>query len=111
MKTAKELFEKLKTDEAFAKAFTESLNAKREAGAKNYYETMIPAANEFGYELTAGEIDEIVNAQDTELSPDELGKVAGGASCIAVFVASAFVLSCGVVSYDMVNKYINRPNE
>ena len=53
----------------------------------------------------------MLKVHDEELSPDELGKVAGGASCIAVFVASAFVLSCGVVSYDMVNKYINRPNE
>ena len=45
MKTAKELFERLRTDEAFATEFTEALQSKRKAGAKNYYETMIPAAN------------------------------------------------------------------
>ena len=111
MKTAKELFERLKTDEAFAKEFSEALTAKREAGAKSYYETIIPVAEERGYMVTKEDIDEMLKVHDEELSPDELGKVAGGASCIAVFVGSAFVLSVGVVSYDMVNKYINRPNE
>jgi hypothetical protein len=83
--------------------------AKREAGAKNYYETIIPAAEERGYELSKEELDEILNAQDTELSPDELGKVAGGASCLVAVTATAILLSVGVVSYDMVNKSINRP--
>ena len=109
MKTAKELFERLKTDEAFAKEFSEALTAKREAGAKSYYETIIPAAEERGYELSKEELDEILNAQDTELSPDELGKVAGGASCLVAVTATAILLSIGVVSYDMVNKSINRP--
>lgn len=81
MKTAKELFERLKTDEAFAKEFAEALKTKREAGAKSYYETYIPAAAERGYELSKEELDEIINAQETELSPEELGKVAGGTSC------------------------------
>ena len=109
MKTAKELFDRLKTDEAFTKEFSEALVAKREAGAKNYYETIIPAAEERGYELSKEELDEILNAQDTELSPDELGKVAGGASCLVAVTATAILLSVGVVSYDMVNKSINRP--
>ena len=50
-------------------------------GAKSYYETIIPAAEERGYELSKEELDEIINAQETELSPEELGKVAGGTSC------------------------------
>ena len=81
MKTSKELFERLKTDEAFAKEFNEALVAKREAGAKSYYETFIPAAAERGYELSKEELDAVMNAQDSELSPEELGKVAGGTSC------------------------------
>ena len=93
MKTAKELFERLKTDEAFAKEFAEALKTKREAGAKSYYETYIPAAAERGYELSKEELDEIINAQETELSPEELGKVAGGTSCIG-----AVTLSIGAVS-------------
>ena len=94
MKTAKELFERLRTDEAFATEFTEALQSKRKAGAKNYYETMIPAANERGYELTAKDIDELINSHDSELSPEELGKVAGGTSaCIPLTV----VLSVGAV--------------
>ena len=93
MKTVKELFEGLKTDEAFAKEFNEALKAKREAGAKSYYETFIPAAAERDYEISREELDEIINAQETELSPEELVKVAGGTSCIA-----AVTLSIGAVS-------------
>ena len=60
MRSAKELFERLKTDEAFAKEFTAAIKSKREAGAKSYYETYIPAAEERGYELTAQELDEVI---------------------------------------------------
>ena len=84
MKTAKELFERLKTDEAFAKEFTEAVTAKREAGAKSYFETYIPAAAERGYELSKEELDAVINSQDTELSAEDLGKVAGGTSCILI---------------------------
>ncbi|MBR5088791.1 MAG: hypothetical protein IK093_05135 [Ruminiclostridium sp.] len=85
MKTAKELFERLKTDEAFAKEFSEALTAKREAGAKSVYETFIPAATERGYELSKEELDEVLNAQEAELSPEELGKAAGGTSCVIAY--------------------------
>ena len=88
MKTAKELFERLKTDEAFAKEFSEALTAKREAGAKSYYETIIPAAEERGYELSKEELDEILKAQDSELSAEELGKVAGGGSCVTLVIGT-----------------------
>ena len=81
MKTAKELFERLKTDAAFAKEFTEELNAKREAGAHNYYETIIPSAEKYGYSVSRKDVDEYIDSQDTELSAEELGKVAGGTSC------------------------------
>ena len=97
MKTAKELFERLKTDEAFAKEFSEALQAKREAGAKSYYETFIPAAAERGYELSKEELEEAINSQDSELSPEELGTVAGGTSaCIpltAVITVGAAIFS------------------
>ena len=84
MKTAKELFERLKTDETFLKEFDEALKVKREAGAKSVYETFIPAAAERGYEISKEELDEILNAQETELSAEDLGKVAGGTSCLGV---------------------------
>ena len=95
MKSAKELFERLKTDGAFAKDFSEALKAKREAGAKSYYETFIPAAAERGYELSREELDEVLKAQDSELSAEELGKVAGGGSCVTLLAAS-IMMSVGV---------------
>lgn len=98
MKTAKELFERLKTDAAFAKEFTEALNAKREAGAKSYYETIIPAAEERGYAVTKDDIDEMLKAQEADLTPEELGKVAGGTSCIgAVMAVGASLLATSIV--------------
>ena len=100
MKTAKELFERLKTDEAFAKEFSEALTAKREAGAKSYYETIIPAAEERGYELSKEELDEILNAQDTELSAEELGKVAGGGSCVTLVIGTIMLAIGTYTVYD-----------
>ena len=100
MKTAKELFERLKTDEAFAKEFSEALTAKREAGAKSYYETIIPAAEERGYELSKEELDEILKAQDSELSAEELGKVAGGGSCVTLVIGTIMLTIGTYTLYD-----------
>ena len=100
MKTAKELFERLKTDEAFAKEFSEALTAKREAGAKSYYETIIPAAEERGYELSKEELDEILKAQDSELSAEELGKVAGGGSCVTLVIGTIMITIGTYTLYD-----------
>ena len=102
MKTAKELFERLKTDEAFAKEFAEALKTKREAGAKSYYETYIPAAAERGYELSKEVLDEIINAQETELSPEELGKAAGGTSCLPATVWIGSVLGLTIAGAGVV---------
>ena len=91
MKKATDLFKRLKTDEAFAKDFTEALKARREAGAKNYYETVIPSAEEFGYSISKEELDEYIALQDTELSEEELGKVAGGASCATILLGTILI--------------------
>ena len=82
MKSSKEFFERLKNDEAFSKEVAEAIIAKREAGAANYYETYIPVANERGYELSKEELDTILAASTEELTEEELGKVAGGTSCL-----------------------------
>ena len=94
MKTANELFERLKTDEAFAKEFAEALKSKREAGAKNQYETIIPTAKENGYSVSEEELDEFINSQDIDLSEEELGKVAGGVTCFTwvVFISVSVAL-------------------
>ena len=93
MKTAKELFERLKTDEAFAKEFVKALDARREAGAGSYYETIIPSAEEYGYSVSREELDEYIGSQDTELSEEELGKVAGGTSCGVIGVTVLVTLA------------------
>ena len=105
MKSAKELFERLKTDEAFAKEFAEALKVKREAGAKNYYETMIPTANEFGYEVTKEDLDETMAVHEAELSPEELGKVAGGSACFTWFIVASVISASGVASLNYYAAY------
>ena len=97
MKTAEELFNRLKTDEAFASEFAGALTAKREAGAANYYETMIPAANEAGYELTKEDIDAVLDANKGELTEEELGKVAGGTSCLTAAIGMS--VSSAIITY------------
>lgn len=47
---------------------------------------MIPAAADFGYELTREELDGMINAQDAELTVDDLGKAAGGTSCLSATI-------------------------
>lgn len=102
MKTTKEFFERLATDEAFAKDVEETIEAKRKAGASNYYDTLIPIASERGYELSREELDAINAAQAAELSDDELGKVAGGTSCLTALTVSLFCSSCVGLTYTMV---------
>ena len=105
MKTAEELFERLKTDEVFAKEFGEALTAKREAGAKNYYETIIPAGEERGYAVTKEDIDAFIKSQDTDLSEDELGRVAGGSCALFTLIAgTVMVTGCAALTYVMSKK-------
>ena len=77
MKTAKELFERLKNDDVFAKEFAEAFNAKREAGASVDYSTSIRLAEEFGYSVSKEAIDEYIGSQDYELSEEELDLFTG----------------------------------
>lgn len=97
MADTKELFEKLQNDPEFFQQFTDLIKARREAGASNYYETVIPVAAEYGYEVKPEELDAIYAVQMEELSEEELGKVSGGISCLtALCVSSAFVTLLGL---------------
>ena len=87
MKSSKELFEKLSSDKDFYDEFNAALIAKREAGAETYYETLIPTAHDYGYEVTKEEVDAILEKYSDELSEEELGKVSGGTSCVTGFLA------------------------
>lgn len=95
MKTAKEFFDKMKNDQDFAVKICDELITKRDAGAKDYYETIIPTAAENGYEVTRADIDDILSVSGEEMSEEELGKVAGGTSCIA---ATAALIISSVIS-------------
>lgn len=97
MGTTKELFDRLANDQEFARKFSESVNAKREAGASSYYETVIPTAAEFGYEVTEEELDEINEQSRAELTEEELGKVAGGTSCLPILVIVSSITSASSV--------------
>ena len=98
MKSSKEFFERLQNDEAFSKEISDAIAARRDAGARNYYETVIPVAEEHGYEITEEELDEINQYQTQVLSEEELGKVAGGSSCIPVWMSVVGVSFVSVTS-------------
>ena len=101
MKTSKEFFERLQSDEAFAKEIREAAFAKAEAAEKDeeaYKEILISVAAENGYELTGEELEEIYQSRTEALTDEELGKVAGGTSplCITVGTVVATVVSNSV---------------
>ena len=108
IKTSKEFFERLEKDEEFAKEVDEALKSKRESGAKNYYETFIPVAEEKGYKVTAEDIDAVVEQASQELTEEELGKVAGGTSCLPATVCASFLVGTvvTVVSFSVATKTV-----
>lgn len=108
MKSVKELLNDLNSNEAIAKEFADALREKREAGAHNYYETIIPVAEEMGYAVSKEELDEIIEDNSKELTEEELGKVAGGTSCLEVSVAITYysvLISLSVSVVQTVEKY------
>ena len=99
MKSSKEFFEKLSNDEAFAKEVGNAIQARREAGAEDYYETIIPVAEELGYEISKDELDSIIEERSSVLSEEELGKVSGGVSCFPLtFLVSVLITTSSVVT-------------
>ncbi len=107
MKSAKELFERLKTDKEFAKQFNDLVQAKRASGANNYYDIMIPAAAELGYELTREALDEMIKQNSEEISEEELGTISGG-FCVPVWIVTALAATSigatGGLAYITINK-------
>ena len=90
MKTAKEYIEAMQSDEAFAAQVKEKVEAAKDAGEEDIFAAVSKAAAELGYEISPDQIREIANAQAGEdISEEELGKVAGGTSCVMVAVATA----------------------
>lgn len=108
MRSSKEFFERLTTDEVFARAVGDAISLRREQGAANYHETIIPVAAEYGYEVTSEELDAINARQMEDLSEEELGKVAGGTSCLTYLavISSAAVSIAGLVTLSKLEYYL-----
>ena len=87
VKTARELSERLQSDEAFAEKFKAAVKAVRQSGAKDKYDAFCSAAAEYGYAVSREELDEVAQRNGEEVSEEELGKLAGG-SCWWIITAS-----------------------
>ena len=103
MKTSKEFFEKLQSDEGFAQEIAEKVKAMAEAGEEDYKKVWIPVAAEYGYELTGEELDELYEKNIKELSDEELGKVSGG---VSIFVVASISLTI-IWSMATITAYVN----
>ena len=97
MNGTKAFFDRLNSDSVFASQVDEELNAAREAGASSYLETVIPVAEAHGYKITEEELANMIEGQSEVISEEELGKVAGGTSCIH-YALSASILTLVVYS-------------
>ncbi|MBR3237569.1 MAG: hypothetical protein IKF99_03935 [Oscillospiraceae bacterium] len=99
MKTAKEYVERMRGDKAFAAQMNEKVKALLDAGEKDAFSAVSKAAKELGYEISPEQVREI-NKPNEDVSEEELGKLAGGTSCIALTVVvsvTASVASGGMV--------------
>ena len=103
MKSSKEFIERLQSDEEFAKEVSLAVKEKHEAGED--HKAIIGIAADRGYELTAEEVDEMYD-NASELSEEELQKVAGGTSpgCIMLTIfLSEVSLAISVTIYETIN--------
>lgn len=99
MKTAKEYIERMRSDKDFAAQMSEKAKALLAAGEKDAFAAVSKAAKELGYEISPEQVREI-NKPNEDVSEEELGKLAGGTSCIALTVVvsvTASVASGGMV--------------
>ena len=99
MKTSKEFFERLQTDNAFANEVSDKLKTKAAAGETNYKSACISLAAEYGYELTEAELDEINEKASNELSDEELGKVSGGTTPICLMIGLGTLVTAATATY------------
>ena len=93
MKTVREFIEKLNDDKAFAEEVSTKVKERIEAGETDYKAIWIPVAAEYGYELTAEELDRLSDEAAASMSDEELGKVAGGSTPICVTATVLFTVS------------------
>jgi len=97
VKTFKDFLDRVTSDEAFADEINTAAAEKREEAAKKVNEILIAVAKERGYEITEQELKEYMSSQVTELSEEEMGKVAGG-TVIPVVTATIAIVSTVVAT-------------
>ena len=104
MKTSHEFFDMVKNDSDFAESINEEIRNKipddKGSDADFVFSTISQIARDHGYDVKTEEIAELRSEALSELSEEELAKIAGGTIPIPLIVTT--VLSCitgtGVVS-------------
>lgn len=96
MKPSKEFFERLQTDEEFAKEIAEKIHTRFNEGETDVKALWIPVAAEYGYELTGEELDEMHACATEEISDEELGKLSGGVT--PLLAVTSVIISEGIIS-------------
>ena len=97
MKSSKEFFDRLRSDEEFAKEAGTKAKEKIDAGEDDYKSIWMPIAAEYGYELNEEELEEMFNEMTKDMSDEELGKAAGGTS-LASLVALGITGTISIIS-------------
>lgn len=98
MKSSKEFFERLSSDEKFANEIAEKAQKKADEGEQDYIALWQSLAAEYDYELTKEELEESKSKASEELSNEELGKVAGGTTPILVFSGMSIIIGTSVAT-------------
>ena len=88
MKTSKEFFERLSSDELFMQEVEDKIRARIDAGEQDYKKLWIPVAAEYGYELDEKELENRYQIMASEISEEELGKTAGGTTPALIFTST-----------------------
>ncbi len=90
MKTAREFIERMRADGAFVDQMREKFKAATEAGEKDVCAAASKAAKELGYDVSPEQVREITQ-QNEEITPEELGKIAGGTSCTTAALSGTII--------------------
>ena len=104
MKNSKDFFDRIAGDEAFAQEIGKKVKTKIDAGETDYKKIWIPIAEEYGYEISPDELDEMIEDAKAELSDEELTRVAGGTtplvpSIIGTVIGSIWISVEATIEY------------
>lgn len=100
MNNLKDFLQRLQSDEEFAAEVNAACRSKQEAGGQTAQEILIPAAKEFGYEISEEELKEVLKDSVSELSEEEMGKVSGGTELVALSIT--LTAAIGTYTYSVI---------